>query len=141
MKTLILMTSFLLISSPAFSAEPGFLKSYLEIQTLLAKDTISGIATPAVELEKRLKAEHQSLAVKSAHELQTAKTLNEARDSFLKISKVLLPWARKHPIKGIILAYCPMKPGHWLQKTGDLRNPYYGSEMLECGVVEDPSKK
>jgi hypothetical protein len=141
MKILILMTPFLLMSNLARSAEPNFLRPYLEIQTLLAKDTISGITAPAVELEKRLKAEKQSLAVKSAHELQSAKNLNEARESFLKISKAILPWARKHQIKGIVLAYCPMKPGHWLQKAGDLRNPYYGAEMLECGVVEEPSKK
>jgi hypothetical protein len=38
---------------------------------------------------------------------------------------------------------CPMvnqaipgvdKNGFWIQRTGSLRNPFFGSEMLECGV-------
>jgi Cu(I)/Ag(I) efflux system membrane protein CusA/SilA len=31
---------------------------------------------------------------------------------------------------------CPMaqKPGVWIQKEGPLRNPYFGKEMLDCGV-------
>jgi hypothetical protein len=29
-----------------------------------------------------------------------------------------------------------MKKARWVQKTGSIANPYYGSEMLECGVKE-----
>lgn len=34
--------------------------------------------------------------------------------------------------------YCPMVPGgggDWMQPGGDLKNPYWGSEMLNCGEV------
>ncbi len=34
--------------------------------------------------------------------------------------------------------YCPMVPGgggDWMQSNVELRNPYWGSEMLECGEV------
>jgi hypothetical protein len=24
----------------------------------------------------------------------------------------------------------------WVQKGGDIKNPYYGSEMLSCGVIK-----
>jgi hypothetical protein len=30
-----------------------------------------------------------------------------------------------------------MKKAYWLQKKGDIQNPYYGKEMLECGVIEE----
>ena len=136
---------FLFISAfattPAFAQEPKFIKPYLEVQTLLARDTIEGLAAPSASLEAALKTDRQKIALKPAQELRTAKSLTEAREKFLALSKAILPWARKHKVKGVILAYCPMKPGHWLQKEGDLRNPYYGAEMLECGVVQETGKK
>jgi hypothetical protein len=33
--------------------------------------------------------------------------------------------------------YCPMynqgKNGYWISETKNVKNPYYGSEMLSCG--------
>ena len=39
---------------------------------------------------------------------------------------------------GFARAYCPMYDGgsNWVQIDGPVRNPYYGSEMLTCGVVD-----
>jgi hypothetical protein len=31
-------------------------------------------------------------------------------------------------------------PGSWLQKEDKVRNPYYGTLMLECGELKDPRK-
>ncbi|WP_374950948.1 DUF3347 domain-containing protein [Mucilaginibacter sp.] len=31
--------------------------------------------------------------------------------------------------------YCPMKKASWLSETADIRNPYYGDDMMECGKV------
>ena len=35
--------------------------------------------------------------------------------------------------------YCPMydqgKSGYWISETKDIKNPYYGSEMLTCGGI------
>jgi hypothetical protein len=39
---------------------------------------------------------------------------------------------------GYARAYCPMYDGgsNWVQADGPVRNPYYGSTMLTCGVVD-----
>ena len=39
---------------------------------------------------------------------------------------------------GFARAYCPMYDGgsNWVQIDGPVRNPYYGSAMLTCGVVD-----
>ena len=34
------------------------------------------------------------------------------------------------------VAWCPMKKSHWLQCGDAIANPYYGSEMLDCGEVQ-----
>jgi hypothetical protein len=31
--------------------------------------------------------------------------------------------------------YCPMKKASWLSESTDIRNPYYGEDMMECGKV------
>ena len=40
--------------------------------------------------------------------------------------------------QGFARAYCPMydNGSNWVQRDGPVRNPYYGSEMLTCGVVD-----
>ncbi|MES2064483.1 MAG: DUF3347 domain-containing protein [Bacteroidota bacterium] len=31
--------------------------------------------------------------------------------------------------------YCPMKKAAWLSESEEIRNPYYGDDMLDCGKV------
>jgi hypothetical protein len=45
---------------------------------------------------------------------------------------------KQEPFKSVKIYKCPMapKPGQtsfWLQLAGPLRNPFYGSEMIDCG--------
>ncbi|MDI1337444.1 MAG: efflux RND transporter periplasmic adaptor subunit [Lacunisphaera sp.] len=48
-----------------------------------------------------------------------------------------------HHTAGLHIFQCPMAPGigtgRWLQRTAELRNPYYGAAMLECGEEIDAS--
>ena len=37
--------------------------------------------------------------------------------------------------------YCPMKKASWLSNSKEVRNPYYGSKMLDCGSVRATLKK
>lgn len=34
------------------------------------------------------------------------------------------------------VAWCPMKKVHWLQNGDAIKNPYYGTEMIDCGEVQ-----
>jgi Cu(I)/Ag(I) efflux system membrane fusion protein len=71
--------------------------------------------------------------------------LTAARHSFMPFSTELVRFARdarrQNPALASLQLYvCPMahKPGVWLQLQPPLRNPYYGSEMLECGTELKP---
>jgi hypothetical protein len=70
--------------------------------------------------------------------LRAAGSLEEVRDAYLAASDPMLAYAKAH--KGgtdlYVVGYCSMKPGRWLQTAAELANPYYGSEMLECGTFE-----
>ena len=56
-----------------------------------------------------------------------------------EINKKLIAVVQKNKAdqgEKIIVAYCPMAPGRWLQTEKTISNPYYGSQMLTCGVFE-----
>jgi len=72
--------------------------------------------------------------------LVPAGDLGEARTQFLPFSTAVTEFIRvarqqAEPLKLVKLYRCPMapQPGYWLQLEGPLRNPYFGSEMLDCG--------
>ena len=137
MKTILALLFTLLPTASIAETRPAFIAPYLEIQTTLAKDSTEGLPAKIPALVSALKSAKQEKASKAASQMEGAKTIAEYRDRFQKVSDILLPWMKKHKVKGLILAYCPMKKAYWLQAKGDLRNPYYGAEMLECGVEEE----
>ena len=72
-----------------------------------------------------------------------APTLDAARAEFLPFSMAVVDLAQalrgqgRDP--GVKIYKCPMYPklgqnAFWIQSQGPLRNPFYGSEMLECGT-------
>jgi hypothetical protein len=137
MKTMLALLFTLLPTASIAENRPAFIAPYLEIQTTLAKDSTEGLPVKIPALVSALKSAKQEKASKAASQMEGSKSIAEYRDRFQKVSDILLPWMKKHKVKGLILAYCPMKKAYWLQAKGDLRNPYYGAEMLECGVEEE----
>ncbi len=129
-------------------------EAYLQIQATLAADSIKDVPKTANQLLKNLKAinttkikgpnaEHYTSLPdkmgKAVEALLKSPNLRTIRKSFLEVSRPITKWASTARPKGTILAFCSMadngKGGGWLQKEGPLRNPYYGSAMLECGEV------
>jgi Cu(I)/Ag(I) efflux system membrane fusion protein len=74
-----------------------------------------------------------------------AKDLAEARKQFLPFSTVMVELTKQlkkedPAFADLKIYHCPMapKPGLWIQAQGPLRNPFFGSEMLECGREVKP---
>ena len=73
--------------------------------------------------------------------LDKAPDLAAARKAFLPLSNAVADLA-KVARPGVKIYSCPMvdravpggtKEGRWIQLKGPLRNPFFGSEMLDCG--------
>ena len=69
-------------------------------------------------------------------------SLEQAREAFRSVSHALLKVVNvvrgPKSEQGLFHMYCPMVPGgggDWIQRDEELRNPYFGSEMLQCGEV------
>ena len=128
----------------ASDALTNVLSSYLEIQAQLAADKIDGIKTPAAEIAKNAaQLDGGEDIIASAKELERAGDIKKARTAFGKLSTAVIAAVESSSddvVGGVKVGYCPMVNASWLQKDGQVRNPYYGSAMLTCGELKDPKK-
>ncbi len=106
--------------------------SYISAQEALAADDPEGARQALRALAEESEGELRETALRGAE----AGDLATVRQTFVQLSgeieKLELP-------RGYLVAYCPManegKGASWVQKDGDIENPYFGSEMLSCGEV------
>ncbi|MDH3253830.1 MAG: hypothetical protein OEM62_02480 [Acidobacteriota bacterium] len=71
-------------------------------------------------------------------ELAEAGDLEQAREALFALSKPLGRYRKLAGIDGTVVAYCPMAQKAWIQREGELGNPYMGQAMPRCGrVIED----
>ena len=140
---------FVFVMTAAMSASESskaIVGSYLQIQTALAADKTEGVKTAAEAIGKeaaKIGAQGEALA-KAAQAIGAAKDLKAAREAFGPLSDAVIAAAKADEFKdlpGIKIGYCPMADKSWLQKEAEVRNPYYGSQMLTCGSLKDPAKK
>ena len=145
MKTLVLSFAFLTlaIGSPAAQstgAIESIVGSYLEIQTLLSADKIDGVKPLASNIASKaesLGAQGAPIA-KAAKAVGSATDLKTTREAFGPLSDAVIAAAPPDRLKqlGVKKAFCPMVNRSWLQKDEKIRNPFYGSAMLDCGEIK-----
>ncbi|MBK6749453.1 MAG: DUF3347 domain-containing protein [Acidobacteria bacterium] len=73
-----------------------------------------------------------------ASHIKENEDLVHQRDHFVKLSSNMysLVFGFKANETEAYLQYCPMKKASWLSDKKEIRNPYYGNKMLDCGSVK-----
>lgn len=118
---------------------------YETIQAALAADSTSGVVAAAAALAEKAEpctcggeAEAVQKALVAAARKMTATDLPTLREQLKELSRATAGYLRTVGAAGAQIYYCPMAPGYWLQKAGEeMRNPYYGAAMLDCGAQVD----
>ena len=132
-------------------------EAYFSAQKALANDDVAAAETALAALEKAVDAVDMTLVQGDLHMrwMALAKALKQAisaalsapkieevRAAFADISKTIVDMesAFKHAgTEKHFEVFCPMALGGegapWLQATEEVKNPYFGSEMLQCGDV------
>jgi hypothetical protein len=119
------------------------LDHYLEIQSGLAKDSVKGVDEHANAIAKAVKGDEMKMlppdVAKQADTLAQAKDLKAAREAFKPLSASLVKYLADNKAgKGVYHeAYCPMAKASWLQTEKEVKNPYYGKSMLDCGTLKN----
>ena len=104
---------------------------YVRAQEALAADDFEGAQSALADLIGIADSVIGPLARAAAG----AEDIASMRSAFKPLSELL---AGMDLPAGYARAYCPMYDGgsNWVQIDGPVRNPYYGAEMLTCGVVD-----
>lgn len=131
--------------SAASEAMKAIVGSYLEIHAALAADRVDSIKAPAQAIVRQAEpmGEKGAGIVKAARAVEQASDLEAARKAFAPLSDAVIAGAKAEgwsDLSDVKLAYCPMAKASWLQTGDKIRNPYYGSMMLECGEFRDRTK-
>lgn len=123
---------------------------YIEIKDALTTDNsakASSAAKTFVEtlssIDSKLISAEKSAALKTdASNIQKATDIKKQRDSFFGLSDKMVEIVNNNKIGSstIFVQYCPMAKGQWLSNKKEIRNPYYGKSMLECGYVTSEIK-
>jgi hypothetical protein len=116
---------------------------YVPMQEALAGDSVTAvkeqaakIASEAAEGAKAAKAAGDKAALDAvavAAKGMTATDITALRDQFKPLSLALAKAVEKEAVAGHGIYFCPMADAYWIQKRGDVANPYYGKDMLRCG--------
>ncbi|HET7216490.1 MAG TPA: DUF3347 domain-containing protein [Vicinamibacterales bacterium] len=121
----------------ASDAMKAIVESYLQIHAKLVTDKTDGVKASAAAIAKSAAAMGQSGAAiaKAAKAVEDATDLKTTREAFGPLSEAVIAAAQADGMKdlGVKQAFCPMVKRPWLQKDDKIKNPYYGTAMLECG--------
>jgi Cu(I)/Ag(I) efflux system membrane fusion protein len=126
----------------AAASDGTLLTPYLEIQDTLAHDKIDGLPELGAAVVQAAESKASEPGVDKI--LQGAgriasEDIATARTAFKSMSDGMIEYLKAHEDKqpGHTIVHCPMtfkgKGGNWVQKEGDVMNPYEGAMMLHCG--------
>lgn len=136
----------------------GVIETYFAVQQALAEDDAHGAAAALAPLQDALRKVDMTLLAGDAHEEWMARLkileqginafdraghdIEAQRGAFRTISAALIQSAERFGIGPSAVSHvvhCPMafddEGADWLQKDEEVRNPYFGAAMLECGSV------
>jgi len=132
----------------------SLVQNYLDIKNALVKDDSTSAATASVKLKDEMKIFNKSLftaAQKKIYDSVESSLKEQAED----ISKSKLAEQRQHffimskDVYTLVKAFnpgitlygdnCPMynNGALWLSEVKEIRNPYLGNKMSDCGSVEE----
>lgn len=128
---------------------------YLKLKNALVKDDSKGAANAGKALYStfdkvnpntisnvKLKNKYNDIAKNAREHVKhigdNAGKINHQREYFALLSKDVHDLIKTFGTdQKLYQDYCPMynegKDGYWISETKDVKNPYYGSEMLTCG--------
>jgi len=144
--------------SPEFRAQLAtLLEHYLQLQEALANDQLDVARQQGSAIGKAMDGVDMTLVQGDAHnawmaqlaplrdagtKISGAENIAVAREAFESLTNVTLSVVRGFGVAAeqpLALVHCPMafdnKGAHWLQIGENIRNPYFGESMLQCGKI------
>jgi hypothetical protein len=120
---------------------------YIHLTTALTNSDAAEakIASNAIEAGAKELDGGSSIAI-SAAKITAAPDIDAQRTAYSKLSNDMITLVKKSGVSNGVLYvdFCPMalndKGASWLSTSKEIRNPYFGEKMMECGEVKDTIK-
>lgn len=117
---------------------------YLKLKDVLVTSDSSGAQQAAKDLASSLaKINGCENTSGLATKISASNDLTTQRLHFTALSSDIVALMKHTDVNSgtLYVQYCPManegKGGYWLAAEKEVRNPYYGDEMLNCGEVKE----
>jgi hypothetical protein len=125
----------------------GIYQHYVHLTTALtssdsAEAKVAGAAIAAAAKD----VANASAIAGNAQKIADAPTLAAQRELYAGLSNEVITLVKSSGLSSgeLYVDYCPMangdKGGNWLTAAKDIKNPYFGDEMLTCGEVTETIK-
>ena len=120
---------------------------YLAIKDALVASDAKNAQAGAVELLGVVDATKMPMVQQKTKEMAGVTDLTMQRTHFDSLSIALYEQVKQQPTNSQTLykQYCPMafdnRGAFWLSRDEEIKNPYFGDEMLHCGHVQEEIKE
>jgi Cu(I)/Ag(I) efflux system membrane fusion protein len=139
----------------------GVFTAYIGLKNAFVQSDAEKVKTEAQTVDAALAKVDMKLLTGAAHndwmtflspiqnslkEIQSSKDIAAQRKSFSALSDNLYKSIKAFGLGGkeAYYEFCPMafnnEGAHWLSEAEQIRNPYFGDEMLTCGEVKEKLK-
>lgn len=120
---------------------------YIHLSTALTNGDVSEakVASNAIETGAKDMQGGATIAA-SAASITAATDIEAQRAAFQKLSNEMIAQVKQSGVASgeVYVDYCPMafndKGASWLSSSKEIRNPYFGDKMLNCGEVTETIK-
>jgi len=136
----------------------GVFKAYVVLKEAFVSSDAARVSTEATATKKSLASVDMKLVTGAAHNdwmnylggmetslkaIETSTDIAAQREAFSTLSGNLYKSIKAYGLGGTTAYYefCPMafdnQGAYWLSDAKEIRNPYFGDEMLTCGSVQE----
>lgn len=120
---------------------------YIKLKDALVKSDVTAADSAAAELATALHTiKGCENTAQNAISLGKSSDIKTQRSKFVSLSSDVIAMFKNTDLESgsIFVQYCPMandgKGAYWLASNKEIRNPYYGDEMMDCGEVKQEIK-
>ncbi|MDB5287802.1 MAG: hypothetical protein JWR05_2751 [Mucilaginibacter sp.] len=128
------------ITTSYISLKNALVGSNAELAKSKSKELLAALSVPTTGLkpaQQKLMATYTDKLKYDSRHISETTAIDHQREHFASLSKNMFALVSGLKMNSTTLyqQHCPMKKASWLSETEEVRNPYYGDDMLECGKV------
>lgn len=119
------------------------IKAYLSLKDAFVASDFAATQKTADELAKSVGSDALQSIKADAEQIKQAKDIEAQRLIFYQLSAKLFVLVKNFGgnTQELHQQYCPMafddQGAYWLSDKSEIRNPYFGDQMLKCGMINE----